>query len=1452
LAKKQFEFQTETMSLQQELIDAQRNIAESNLENIELLREISAQSLDRTREQLSLTEDIVDNLNQSLTTLESATASAQNEALILSTKQLKSQFLSARSQLLGLISQSEYQVDQNNPPTELARLSREVTLKQLDLQEKSLTLNLEVSQLNVRIANLNASLSYPVAPFSGRIERIHVRYGQAVNPGMPLVTLSGGPQSISLVATIPYETVKIISRLEAASITQNGQKMMLPIVHISEPFPDQMSRVSMSVPQSIASTLSDQQLVTVNVPIGYPQSQTAMPVIPIDSVHITQEAAYVFLFQDNTAFTQVIELGQVIGDKVVVNRGLSDGDAIIRERNIASGDIVMVKSQNMSSYLKKLAWSPALKQGLVPGLLTNIRLTLLVVAAIIIGGMFGLSNLERRINPEVNIPIVFITTIFPGASSEDVEKLLTNPLESGIRGVSGVTQFRSNSQDNLSTIVIEFNASIDPDKARNDVQAAVDLVTNLPADAITPKVIRLDFEDVPVITFAITTDADDLSLMDFSRQLKKDLEDLPQIETAIISGFENSEITVAVSKEILNQYSLNPFSLSRSITEALSTYPSGQVRAEQSNISVAVELGQDKLAAIRNQPVIVEGQRLRLSEIANIMIQSQPKQPASYLATNKQQAKRAVTFSVFKTAGSDLETAAQQAKIVIEQAINRSGDRFSMFPITDFDQNIDDQFNDLLVDFLTSIVLVFLTLLTFLGIRQASISSFVIPLSFFATFAVMYLVDIQLSFLSIFSLLLGLGMIVDDTIVMVSAMTDYYASGKFTPSQTGLLVWRDFLGPTLSSNLTNIWSFLPLLIASGIIGEFTKVISIVVTIALIGSTLIALFVTIPLMITILKPPRLSEVIRVFGIIMAILPLVIFGYVFRQNSYLLVIIMVYGLTVLIVKMIAGPVKNHLFNIARIFRRLPLPNLSRSLDRGFINAKKPIIGYKHALLKILDSKSAKRQTLIAVISLSFFSYLLVPLGFVKNEFFPKTDEDIIYISVLMPAGTPLENSQQEGKRLLEEIRTLEGLEYALLDVGVDVDISSVNMAQTDFSRIRLSLRLSKNRTETSFALAAKVRDLYANYHAGEFQVVEISGGPPTGADIQLTVLGDDLKLLEEYAGAAKNYLEQQTGTANVELSVKPSTPKIIFSPDAQSLSQNNITLASLGSLIRQYASGVELAEIIIEDTECETQCPVMFRVDNTQLFASVLPAIRISNPQGEDVPLNALGTFTLSPNPVNITHVDGTRSLSVQASVIPGFNQVEIGTSTLTYVQNDLKMQSGYSWVSGGANEENERSVQSIIQAMGVAAILILATMVIELRSFKRAFIVMLAIPLAISGVFIMFALTNTPLSFPALIGVLALFGIVVKNSIMIVDKINRNLEIGLPFNESIADGAASRLEPIIFSSITNIIGLLPITLSDPLWRGLGGAIISGLSLSGIIMLIFIPVVFDVWYRKRYTA
>lgn len=262
-------------------------------------------------------------------------------------------------------------------------------------------------------------------------------------------------------------------------------------------------------------------------------------------------------------------------------------------------------------------------------------------------------------------------------------------------------------------------------------------------------------------------------------------------------------------------------------------------------------------------------------------------------------------------------------------------------------------------------------------------------------------------------------------------------------------------------------------------------------------------------------------------------------------------------------------------------------------------------------------------------------------------------------------------------------------------------------------------------------------------------------------------------------------------------------------------------------------------------------IVFTFEGGSKNVDTLGTLEIPTQTGT-VPISALGSFVIQSNPTAITREDGKRTLSVSASVDEGYVVVDKNKDLETFADS-LNLPAGYSWSTGGANEENERSVQSILQAMVVAFILILITMVIQFNSFRQAVIVLMVIPLAVSSVFAVFALTGTPLSFPALIGVLSLFGIVVTNSMFIVDKINLNLHEGMPFIDAVSDAGASRMEPIVLTKLCTIFGLLPITLADPLWRGLGGAVISGLLIASVIMLLFIPVVYYSWFGpKEVTA
>jgi HAE1 family hydrophobic/amphiphilic exporter-1 len=768
--------------------------------------------------------------------------------------------------------------------------------------------------------------------------------------------------------------------------------------------------------------------------------------------------------------------------------------------------------------------------------------------------------------------------------------------------------------------------------------------------------------------------------------------------------------------------------------------------------------------------------------------------------------------------------------------------------ITDSSHLIEDEFGNLTGSFRDTLILVFITFLVFLGIRQALIAVLTIPLTFLVTFTVIHSVGLSLNFLTLFSLLLALGLLVDDTIVVVTGMTSYYRTKKFTPQETGLLVWRDLIVPIWSTTITTSWAFLPLLLSTGIIGEFIKTIPIVVATTLYSSTAIAVLITIPLMILVLKFSMPRRVVVLLKIVSVFLVAFLILSLFKGNPFVVFILLLSALFAYISIRIRTVLYNKFESFVGGHRIKKTKVFASRFNDRIIDIEHFAEYYKRIIIRILSSKNARKKVLTAVVVFSIFSYLLVPFGFVTNEFFPKSGNDYIYVNLELPSGTNTPEVTRATQSLLDKLRKTKGIEYVSAEIGKGIDAGAQDFRSgSNVTLFTLSLPSKNERKMDSLTIANNIREELKHIKSeGKVSVVELSGGPPAGAEVQVQLLGDDLATLDGYADKIMLYLQKQPGTINVTKSVNPGTSKLTFVPDPSKLASSGITQDSLGIWLRTFTTGLTFKSVKFGEKDSKD---IVFRMNADTQSPEDLSRLSIPDSDRGYVPLLSLGTLKLDTNPTAITHLDTKRTISVSAGVSKGYSVSKANENLLKYVDG-LKLSDGYEYRTGGVNEENQKSVTSILQSMILAGILILATMVIQFRSYRKALIVMLVIPLAVSGVFIVFAITGTPLSFPALIGVLSLFGIVVTHAMFLVDKFNRNLSFGMPFKEAIADGAASRLEPVFIGSFTTIVGLIPISLSNPLWRGLGGAIIAGLSFSGIIMLFFIPVMYFIVYRHDY--
>lgn len=344
LAKIQNKNIQDTYQAQKDLIGKQRELADRSRDDAQKQREITGKSLDETRNLLSLNDSIVSSIDTNLQTLQNNNTGGVNDEAIAQTKQLKSQFQSATNQIRQGLRLSEYQENSDNPPTKISEIQNDITKKQLDLQEKSLELSKETSALQLRLARIGEASFFPVSPFKGVIQKVHVGIGENVIPGTPLVTLSGEKKEAKVIALVAHDVAKNISKIEDSILSINGKSYPVEPQFVSYEATDGLqSSITYPLPEEAYDLVANNQYITVDLPIGYPDTIKTLPSIPIDIVFQTQDGSYVYVIEDGKAKNRKVELGSVVGKYVTVTSGLKEEDQVILDRFIITGQPVSQK-----------------------------------------------------------------------------------------------------------------------------------------------------------------------------------------------------------------------------------------------------------------------------------------------------------------------------------------------------------------------------------------------------------------------------------------------------------------------------------------------------------------------------------------------------------------------------------------------------------------------------------------------------------------------------------------------------------------------------------------------------------------------------------------------------------------------------------------------------------------------------------------------------------------------------------------------------------------------------------------------------------------------------------------------------------------------------------------------------------------------------------------------------
>ncbi len=341
LAQVQLKNVQDTYDIQKDIIAKQRELAEKSKSNTDELREITEDSIDETKSLIDLNEKIVDSLTDNIENYESSNVNGSNDALILTTRQILSQVLAGLNGARTALRQTEYQVNTEKPPTKLSELQKDITLRQLNLQEHALNVSVEVSRMQLQIAQITEASMHPVAPAAGIIQKVHVRLGEAVNPGTPLITLAGNSGQLNAVAYVPQSVSQNISKIEPSFLYFGSRKISaFPVFISDEAVQGSLYAVKFAIPSEYYSSLTDDSFIRVEIPIGYADTTASIPFIPIDSVYQNKTAAYIFVNEKGKAKSRELMLGSVFGQFVQVESGLRAGDRVIVNRNIIEGDPV--------------------------------------------------------------------------------------------------------------------------------------------------------------------------------------------------------------------------------------------------------------------------------------------------------------------------------------------------------------------------------------------------------------------------------------------------------------------------------------------------------------------------------------------------------------------------------------------------------------------------------------------------------------------------------------------------------------------------------------------------------------------------------------------------------------------------------------------------------------------------------------------------------------------------------------------------------------------------------------------------------------------------------------------------------------------------------------------------------------------------------------------------------
>lgn len=997
----------------------------------------------------------------------------------------------------------------------------------------------------------------------------------------------------------------------------------------------------------------------------------------------------------------------------------------------------------------------------------NYQFTLIMFLMAAAVGVTTLFTMPRSEDPEIEAPQFSIVVVYPGTSPKDMEELVVDPMEEKINGLEDMKRIKTTISDGLAVLRVEYKYESDPnDKYQELVREVNSLRAELPKDIYSMEVNKFQPSDVNILQIALISENASRSKLKFHAEALKDqLEKISKLKNVEVQGLPEQIVRIELRLEKIAQMHIPLEAIMGSLQSEMANIPGGSLEAGSKSFSVKTSGNYTSLEEIRNTIVYAaNGKNILLKDVADAYITFDETKHITRLNGH-----RCVFVVAAQKPGLNITNTQKEYKPVLDAFESTLPANIDMVHHFDQADNVNGRLAGLGKDFLIAILLVSITLLP-LGLRAASIVMISIPLSLAIGLVLLNLVGISLNQLSIVGLVVALGLLVDDSIVVVENIERWMREGH-TRLDATIKATRQIGLAVVGCTATLIIAFMPLVFLPEGAGDFIRGLPLAVIMSVLASMVVSLTVI----------PFLSS------------------RVLKDH---------------------GSESGNIF--MRALQKLIHGSYSRLLDKA--------LNYPKATLVVAG--------VIFFASLQLFSVI----GF---GLFPASEKPQFIINTITPLQTNLVETDSVAGVVDEVVSKIPEVSYFATNVGKGNPRVYYNVIQenerTDFAQTFVQLE-EHTSPERKLEIINQLRESFRHYPGAKVEVKNFEQGPPVVAPVEVRLFGDNLDTLRAIAAQVEKLLKQTEGTIYVNNPVSNLKSDLRVVINQEKARMTGINTVDIDRTVRLAVAGLEMGKF--SDAEGEDYSIYLTTPKKERASLASLDNLFVNNRQGAAVPLEQIAGLRLETSPLSIDHYNKNRMVSVSAFVQKGFLNDKVISDVMAKM-NSTKLPQGYTFMMGGDVEASNESFGGLGTIIIVTVFLFIAVLILMFKTFKSMLIVLSVIPLGIVGAVMGLFITGNPLSFVAIIGLIALAGVEVKNSILLVDFTNQLRQQGKSVEEAIREAGEVRFLPIVLTSMTAIGGLLPIALStNPLIAPLAIVLIGGLISSTVLSRIVTPVVYKI--------